>query len=159
CWRTLCRKIGEPNHVAVQPLPIWLFGSYFVLELRVVDDASFTSVDEQHLAGLKTSFEAYLFWRNIKYPNLSRHDDVAVLGHTIPRWPKSIPIQHRTDANAVTENHRSWTVPGFHQARVVFIEGFLLVAHRFVAVPGFGNEHHHRVRQRTPAHDEHLESV
>src|ERR1051326_213391 len=75
------RKIGEPNHVAVQPLPIWLFGSYFVFELRVVDDASFASVDEQHLAGLKTSFEDYLFWRDIKYPNLRRHDDEAVLGH------------------------------------------------------------------------------
>src|ERR1041385_1054907 len=152
-------KIGQANHVGVQPLPVWFFGSYFVLELRIVNDASFTSIDKQHLARLKTSFQDYLFWRNIKYSNFRGHDDKAVPGHTITRRPKSIPIQHRTDANAVTENHRSWTVPGFHQARVVFIEGFLLVAHRFMAIPGFRNEHHHRVRQRTSTHDEHFKSV
>ena len=40
------RKIGQADKVLVQPLPVWFFGSDFVFQLRVIDDAPFVRVDE-----------------------------------------------------------------------------------------------------------------
>ena len=61
------RKIRQADHVAVEPLAVRLFGSDFVLQLRVVDDASFTCIDQKHLSGLQAAFEYDVFCRNIEH--------------------------------------------------------------------------------------------
>ena len=42
---------------------------------------------------------------------------------------------------------------------MIFVESLLLIVHGLVAVPRFGNQHHHRVRKRAAAHDEHLYGI
>ena len=42
---------------------------------------------------------------------------------------------------------------------MVFIERFLLGAHRLMAAPRLRDHHHHRVRQRAATHDEEFENV
>ena len=79
----MCRKIGEPKHVAVQPLPVWFFRGYFVLEFRVIDDPSFTRINQKHLSGLKTSLKHDVFCRNIEDADFRSHDNKAVLRHVV----------------------------------------------------------------------------
>ncbi len=51
-----CRQIRHAHHIFVQPLAVRLFGGDLVLQFRVIDDAAFARIDEEHLARLKTAF-------------------------------------------------------------------------------------------------------
>ena len=42
---------------------------------------------------------------------------------------------------------------------MILVERLLVVGHREMAVPCFGNHHHHGVRKRAAAHDQHLERI
>ena len=152
-------QIRQTNEVFVQPMAIRFFAGDLVLQFGVVDDAALCRIDQEHLAGLETTFELDVFRGNIEHTDFGRHDDKPVVGDVVTRWPQSIAIECRANHDAIGEHHRCGSVPRLHQARVIFVEGLLLIAHRFVPVPCFRDEHHHRVRQRSTRHDEHLEGI
>ena len=140
-------EIRQPDEVVIQPLPVRIFRRDPVLQLGVIDDAPFARVDEQHFAGLKTAFHQNVLRWKVEHADLGRHHDESVLRHAITRRAQPISIKHCADRDAVGEDHGRGSVPRFHHTRVIFVKRLFLVAHRFVAVPRFGDEHHHRVRE------------
>ena len=77
----------------------------------------------------------------------------------IPAWAEAVPIQRCADQFAVGEAYGRGAVPGFHHRGVVLIEPAPVQVHLGIADPRFGDEHHHRMRQRTAARHEELECI
>ena len=61
--------------------------------------------------------------------------------------------------DAIGEAHGGRAVPRLHQRGVVLVEGAAILIHQRVAGPGFGDQHHGRVRQRVAAAHQELERV
>ena len=71
---------------------------------------------------------------------------MVVVGDDVARRAQAVAIERRADLAAVGEGDRRRPVPRLHQRRVVFVEGAALRVHQRVG-PGFGDQHHHRMRR------------
>src|SRR5262245_13852411 len=103
-------------------------------------------IDEEHATGLEPAFFFDDFWIDGEHANFAGHDH-SVIGREIEATgAEAVAVEDRADVAAVAEDDGGGAVPGFHQARVVFIKGPLVLWHRFVILPGFWDHHHHRLR-------------
>ncbi len=149
----------EPQPAIADPVAVRLGRRERALQFVVVDDAALLQVDEQHLPGLQPPLLDDLALGDVEHAHFGRHDDVVVVGDDEPRGPQAVAVERGADLAAVREGHRRRTVPRLHQRRVVFVEGAPVLVHQRVACPRLRNHHHHRVRQRIPAHHQQFERV
>ena len=70
CRNRMLGKFRQSNQIFIQPLAVWFFRSDPVLQFRVIDDASFQRIDEQHLPGLKAPLEQNVLRWNIENTDL-----------------------------------------------------------------------------------------
>ena len=143
----------------VDPRAIRLGCRQRALQLGVIDDSALLGIDEQHLARLQAPFPDYLAFGNVEHSDLGGHDHVIVVGDDVSRRPEAVAVERGADLAAVGERHRRGPVPRLHQRRVVFVERAPVLVHQRIAVPGFRNHQHHRVRERVAAHEQELERV
>ena len=80
-------------------------------------------------------------------------------GDEVARRAQAVAVERGADLAAVGEGDRRRAVPRLHQRGVVFVEGAALLVHQRIAGPGFGDQHHHRVRERVAALHQELERV
>ena len=144
---------------ARHPVLVGLLPRQRFLEFDVVDDAPLIHVDQEHLAGLQTPFFDDLFVRNRQYTRFRRHDHIIVIGHQIARRPQPVAVKRGADLTAVGKRHGGRTIPRLHHGGVVLVESPALAVHQGVRLPGFGNEHHHGVRQRIATHHQEFQRV
>ena len=153
------RQVLQLDQVVVQPAAVRLARAYLGLDLLVIHDPALVRVHEQHAARLKPPLVEDVLRIDLERAGLGRHDDEAVLGDGVARWPEAVAVEHRADALAVGERDRRGAVPRLHDARVVFVERPLLVAHGLVVLPRFRDEHHDRVGQGAARVVEELDGV
>ena len=160
-WRRR-RRLGhvfESQPAPVDPFAIRLLRGQRPLQFLVVDDAALVQIDQQHLARLQAPLLDDSGLGNIEHPDFRRHDDQVVVGDDEARRPQAVAVERGADLAAVGERHRRRAIPRLHQRGVVFVEGAAILVHQRIARPRLGNHHHHRVRQRIPAHDEQFQRV
>ena len=143
------RQVVQVLHVLVQPGAIGLARTDLVLDLAVGDDAAADRVDQEQASGLQPSPREDPFGRDIQHAGFRRAHDEIILRHHVPEGPQSVAVQGRADAVAVARRDKGGTVPRFHEAGMVFVEGLLLVRHGLMVFPGFRDHHHEGVRQRS----------
>jgi len=153
------RQLGEKHALLVEPLLVRRLARDLLLDLLVGDEPLLGGIDQEHAPGQDASLVRDLRRRDVEHPGLRRHDHHASLGHRVAERSQPVAIEDAADLYAVAERDRGRTIPGLHQARVVLVESALLRAHALVLVPGLRDHHHHRVRQRAPAHHQRLEHV
>ena len=153
------RRGSRAGQVVAQPLPVRSAARVVRLQLLVGDDAPFGGVDQEHAARLQPPLVLHVFLVDGEHAALGRQHDEAVLGHPVAGRAQAVAVEDRADPGAVGEGDRGRAVPGLHQALVVLVEGLLLVAHQRIAIPGLGDQHHHRVRDVAARQDQELEHV
>ena len=116
--------------VTIEPFGVGSLCGERVLQLVVVDDATFVDVDEEDPAWLEPTLALDIRGINGQHAHLTRQDDSLILRHPIARGAKSVAVEDRARDGAVTEGHRRGTIPRFHQSRVVAIEGAPRWTHR-----------------------------
>ncbi len=125
----------------------------------VVDDAALHGVHEEHPSRHQTALLANPLRVHRKHARFGRQHHQTVGGHLIAARTESVPIQRGADQLAVGKTDGRRSVPGFLHGRVVLVESTAIQVHLRIGDPGFGNQHHHRVRQRPPAEHQKFERV
>jgi hypothetical protein len=116
-------------------------------------------VDQQHPARLQPPLLDDAFLRDRQDAGFRRQDDAVVVGDDVARRTQAVAVERRADLAAVGEGHRGRPVPRLHQGGVVLVERLAVGAHRLVAGPGLGDQHHHRMAERVAALEQELERV
>ena len=151
--------VRELHEMFVEPLAVRLFPSDLRFDFIIGNDAALLHVHDEHAARLQASFRDDVLRRDRQHARFARHDHEVVLRHIVARGAQAIAIQRRADHRAIGERDRRRPVPRLHDARVVFVERLLLLAHGLMPGPRLGNHHHHRMRQRAPALHKQLEHI
>ncbi len=153
------RQVGQGHHVLAEPLPVGPGRGEPMLQLIVADDPPGLEVDQEHLAGFEPPLLDDPLRGDFQGADLGGHDHPVVVGHDITAGPQAVAVEHRADDVAIGERHRCGTIPGLHQAAMIFVEVLLNLRHRFVVLPRLGDEHHHGVGERIARPDEQLHGV
>ena len=130
-----------------QPLFVGLCVGEIGLQLLVLDDAAFLEVDQQHAARLQAPFADDLVLAERQHAAFGGEADEIVLRHAIARRPQAVAVQRGGDLAAIGKGDGGRAVPRLHQRGVVFVERAALRIHQVIAVPRFGDQHHHRSGQ------------
>ena len=152
-------QVLEANQARVEPFVIRVRGGEVVLDLVVLDDAVVFQVDEEHLARLETSLAGYRRRVEVEHTGLGGQDDQAIIGDPVASRAQPVAVQDRTDLGAVGENDAGRPVPRLHQRGVELIKRTPLGVHVHVVLPGLGDHHHDRMRQRTTAQVKQLQNL
>ena len=152
-------EVFEHDLRAVEPFAIGMRRRQIALHLFIGDDTSLLEINEQHFSRLQAPFGDDLLFRNRQHAHFGGHHDKAIVGDDVACGAQAVAVERRADLASVGEGDSRGAVPRLHQRRVIFIEGAALLIHQRIAGPGFGNEHHHRVRQRIAALHEEFECI
>ena len=153
------RQVLEHDLRALEPFLVGMAAGERRLELLVGNEAALFEVDQQHLARLQPPLGDDVLFRDRQHAHLGRHDDAVVAGDEIARRAQPVAVERGADLAAVGEGDRGRAVPRLHQRGVVFVEGAALLVHERIARPGFGDHHHHGVRERVAALHQEFERV
>ena len=148
------RQFDEPLG---QPLGVGLRGGQLVLDLLVVDDATFGGVDQEHAPRLQTTLLHDLRLIDLDHTNFGGHHDDSVVEHPIATRTQPVAVEHRADHRAIGEGDARRAVPRLHERRVEPVERPLVGVHGLVVLPRFRNHHQDGVGQRTSAEVQQLE--
>ncbi len=149
----------EVDHIFLEPSSPGSFFDEFLFDFAVVDDASLFGVDEEDFTWLESPLFGDVFGFEGDDADLAGHDDEFVGGDVVSAGSESIAVEDCADEGAVGEGDGGGAVPGFHEAGVVFVEGFEVVAHEVVVLPGFRDEHEDGMGEGAAVDAEELESV
>ena len=94
-----------------------------------------------------------------KHAGFRRHDQQAAVGYQIARGTQTVAVERGADHAAIRERNSGGAIPGLHQRGVIFVKRFLIRMHGAIAIPGFGNQHRHDVRQAAAGQREHFHRV
>jgi len=153
------RQLGHLDLRALEPDLIRMAGGDLGLQFVVGNDAAFFQIDQKHLARLQAPFLDDVFFGNRQHAGFRRHDHRIVLGDEIAGRPQTVAVERRADLAAVGEGHGGRAVPRLHQTGMIFVKGAALAIHGRIAGPGFGNQHHRRVREAVSSHGQEFERV
>ncbi len=148
--------LGQGQQVLVEPVPVGMLSRHLHLDLLVLDDPALVHVDQEDLAGFQPPVTHDVLGLDLEHPDLGRHDHIALLGNGEPRGTQPVAVQESPDEVAIGERHGGRTVPGLHDAGIVFVKGLLLVGHVRILLPGLGHQHHHDLREGSPGHQQEL---
>ena len=141
-------QLFEANLVLVQPRAVGLAAGGLGLQFLVGDDAAGHGIYQQHFAGLQAAFLHHGGRVDVQYTGFGGHQHAAVGGFEVAQGTQAVAVEHGSNLLAIGENERGRAVPGLHKSGVKLVEGLFQWVHLGVAVPGFGHQHHHHVRQR-----------
>ena len=153
------RQRPEVDQPGVQPLVVRLLGGELRLDLVVLDDPAGGRVDEEHQAGLQPALAHDRRRVDVEHTGLGAEHDEPVVGDPEPARSQPVAVEYGADLRAVGEADVRRAVPRLHEGGVELVEGPPRGVHRRVVLPGLGNHHQHRVRQRTTAEVEQLEHL
>ena len=151
--------VVEVDQAGVQPLVVRVLGGELGLDLLVLDDPVLVGVDEEHPARLQPALADDGGGVEVEDADLGGEDDEAVVGDPVARGAQAVAVEHGADLGAVGEDHAGGAVPRLHQRGVELVERAALGVHLGVVLPGLGDHHQHRVRQRAAAHVQQLEHL
>ena len=132
----------QHNFLLGQPLPVGAFVAYVLFELFVGNKAALFKIQQEHLAGLKSTFEFHICRVDIKHAYFGSHDALVIVGNVVAAGTQTISVQHCSDIVPVREHDRGRAIPGLHKGRVILVEIFLFMAHIDIRLPSFRNHHH-----------------
>src|ERR1051325_5974494 len=158
-FRGRARKLFEADEVVPEPVAVRMLRGDAVFQFLVVNDTPLFGIDEEHATGLKPSLHQDSLGRDVEHADFGGHDHKTILRHVVARGPQAVAIEHRADSDSVRKGDRRRPVPRLHQARVIFIKGFLLIAHRLVAAERLRDHHHHGMRKGAARQRQQLQSV
>ena len=141
-------QLFEANLVLVQPRAVGLAAGGLGLQFLVGDDAAGHGVHQQHLAGLQAALLHHGGGVDVEHAGLGGHQHAAVGGFEVAQGAQAVAVEHGPNLLAIGEDEGGRAVPGLHKRGVELVEGLFERVHLGVAVPGFGHQHHHHVRQR-----------
>ena len=152
-------QVFQGHQVPLQPAPVGMFVDVALFQFTVVDDPAFPGVHQEDTPGVQALLELDVLRGDVQHAHLGGHDHHVVMGDVIARRAQAVPVQYRADDFAVGEGNGGGTVPGFHQAGVVFVKCLALLAHGFVTAPGLRDHHQDGVGQRAAGHVQELHDV
>ena len=129
------------------------------LNLAIIVDFSFLGVNQQNLSWLQTTFRHHVAGLKVHHTHLAGHYHHSLLGDGVATGAQTIAVEHTTCIAAIAEQQSSWSVPGLHQDRVIFVEGLQIFADRVFIVKALGHQDSHGLRQRESTHHQELEHV
>ncbi len=147
CEGAAQRKVLKVYAPRGQPLFVRVLGGQAVFDLVVVDDAPGRRVDQEHAARLDPPAQHHLRRRQVKDPDLGRHDHEVVVGHPVAQGPEPIAVELGTHDGAVSEGDGRGAVPGLHQAGVELVERTARRRQVVLVFPRLGHHHQHGVGQ------------
>ena len=153
------RKFVQRDSAGLKPIAIRQFRSELILQLFVRYEASFVEIDQEHTTWLQATFLFDNRWIDWEHADFAGHDDAVIGSQVIPAGAQSISVECRTDVMAIGEDDRGGTIPRFHHAAKVLVEGPLFLRHRVVLLPSFGHHHHDGFLKRTASHQQELEDI
>ena len=131
----------------LQPFLVRLGAGQTLLDLFILDDAALLQINQQHLAGLEPPFALDALLGHRQHAGFRSQNHMVVIGDDVAGGTKPVAVQGGADLAAVSEGNGGGTIPRLHQGCVVLVESLALGIHQFVAGPGFGDQHHHRMGQ------------
>ena len=114
-------------------------------------------VDGDHLAGSEAAGFDDRGGVEVDQAHLGAHHDESVAGDLIAGRAEAVAVHRRADEAAVGEGDGGGAVPGFGEAGVVLVEAAQARLDVLHLLPGFGDEHHHRVEHAAPGGDQEVE--
>ena len=152
-------QLFQPDLVFVEPFGVGLLGADLCFQLVVADDAFLFQVHDKHFPGLEAAFFLDQAGVDGQDAGFGGHDDPVILCHAIAGRPQAVAVERGADDLPVREGDRSGAVPGFHDGRMEFVKCFFYRVHLIVPVPGFGDQHHHHVRQGAAAERKQFDDI
>ena len=152
-------NVVQINTHRINPRLVRLGVGVGIFDFLVIDDAPGFEVDQEHLARLQAPFLDDSGFGNRQHTGFGCHHHQVVVRYDIARGTQTIAIQRATDATTIGERHRGRAIPRFHHRGVVFVKGAAVVVHQRVIFPGFGDHHHHRLRDRIACHQQQFKRV
>jgi len=149
----------EADFVLVKPIAVGLLGADGIFKFFVADDAALFHVDHKHFTRLQPTFFDDGGLVDGQYAGFGGHNYAAIVGYAVAGGAEAVPVEGGTDDFTVGEGDGGGAVPGFHDGSVVFVEGFFNRVHAVVAVPGFGDEHHHYVGEAAAGEGKQFDDV
>src|SRR5271168_4459772 len=139
--------LGKTQHLIFNPFLKVFLRCNLSLELLIIDDTPFKSVDQQHPTRLQTSLLNDFFWVDGDSADF-RCTDHHVVGSDIESTrPETVTIEICTTVSSVGESEQGRPVPWFHLASSPLIEGSFVRVHKGVVLPSLWNHHHNCFRQ------------
>ena len=130
-----------------------------MLQLLIANDAPFVKADQEHPTRLQAPLFPNARRRQIQHAGFGCHHQLVIVGKGIAEGAQAVAVQHGAHILAVSRQHHRRPVPRLHHRRVVLVKILLLLGHRFVLIPRFGDHHQHRVGQFPPGHHQQLQGV
>ena len=127
------------------------------LDFVVMEDLSRRRVDDEHPPWSESSLVDDVLVVALDHAELARHHHEAVARDHVLRRPQPVAIDHCTDHEPIGEQQRRRAVPRLDERFVVGVER--PPSFRHVVRSGFGDEHHHHLRERAAARDEEVNDV
>lgn len=138
----LTNNVVKAEKFLIQPSLKVKASRYIRLELLVVNDAAFNSIDEEHLSRLQAALVLYIRGINENSANLGSTNDPVVVCLVETARAKAVTVQVGTAISAVRKGEQSRAIPWFHQAGSPFVEGSLRWIHASIVLPGFRHHKH-----------------
>ena len=125
-----------------QPFPVRARLHIFLLAFTVFDDPSLHGIRKQDLPRHQPGLPDDMLFRNIQHADFGGEDQLSLIGDIVARRPQAIAVKTGPYHIAVGKQQGGRSVPGFHHRRIVVIEILLLLTHRIIVLPRFGNHDH-----------------
>ena len=152
-------QVFQLNLGARQPLFVRMRCGQSGFNFVIADDAARFKVNQKHFAGLKTPFFNDFFFCHRQHAHFRSHHYAVIRGHIIARRAQAVPVERCPDLASIGKGDRRRPIPRLHQRGIIFIKCAAFIIHQRIAGPGFGNKHHHGVRQRISAHHQKFQRI
>ena len=150
----------KAHGVLLEPAAPGLGADDLPLDLRIRRDAVVFHVRQDHAPALELAALDDVLFRHVHKAAFRAEHHQAVPGDAPAAGAQAVAVEHGAHAPpAVGEDEAGGAVPGFHEGRVIFVEGSLVVAHDEGGPEGFGDHHHQGVGQGVARADQQLQHV
>ena len=141
------------------PLPPRVCGRQGPLDFVIFNNPTCSGVDEEHPPRPQPALADDFARGQLQHTRFAgeHHQTIRHLPPTA--WPQTVAVERGTNLHAVGERQRSRTIPGLHQACLIFVIGLEIIRHALMAAPRLWNQHAHRFLDRTAREHQHFEHV
>mmetsp|Transcript_63498 Transcript_63498/g.168244 ORF Transcript_63498/g.168244 Transcript_63498/m.168244 type:complete len:220 (+) Transcript_63498:3594-4253(+) len=143
----------------MKPLTVRLRLGHAFLELRVSLDSVLRKVNPKHLAWRQTTFLNDIFVLHSQDSSLRGKDKPVVFCDIVPARPQPIAVERSAHAVTVSVRDKCWSIPRFHDSRLVLVEVPQLLRHAGIILPSLRHHHGDHLRKGAASDAEHLEDI
>ncbi len=115
-------QLIDRDLIIFEPLRIRLSRSQPVFDFLVRDDAALDRVHQEHFPRLQAAFDLYVFRFDVEHTGFGGHDNVLVVRDHVTPGSQAVAVEDGANDSAVGERDGRRPIPGFHQARVIFVK-------------------------------------